>query len=231
VKPIKTKTKASPAPPKPEPATSTDIRQAFEALTTEESERIWQNARNRIYWVGPRAANGRNADDLIGEAFERILDGRREWDKSRIRFAPYLIGVIWSIASEWAGYRERNKKKNLPEFAALESQLTKPDEEGKEISPFDDLATEDLNPEQALAEAQMMAEREAHSKVFMEKIKAEFAEDGMADLVIAGILDDMDGPAIRAILELSEKEFKATIRRIQRHVKKIMEQQNGGQGA
>jgi DNA-directed RNA polymerase specialized sigma24 family protein len=228
---MKTKTKASPLPQKPDPATPGEIKQAFEALTREDSERIWQNARNRIHWIGPHAANGRDADDLIAVAFERILDGTRNWHKGHVGFAPYLIGVIWSIASEWAGYRERNKKKNLPEFASLESQLTKPDEEGREISPFERLATEDLNPEEALAQAVMTAEREAHSKALMEKIEAEFADDGTASLVIAGILEDMDGPAIRTTLELSEKEFKATMRRIQRHVKKIMEQPNGGQGS
>jgi DNA-directed RNA polymerase specialized sigma24 family protein len=226
---IKTKTKASPTPSKSAPATTADIKQAIEALTREDTERIRQSAQNRMYSVGARAANGRDANDLIEEAFERVLDGTRHWYKERVAFTPYLVGVIWSVASEWAGYRNRNKK--LPEFAGLESQLTKTDEEGKEVSPFDGLATTDLTPEQALTHAEEIFERERHSEAFMQRIRAEFADDATASLVIDGILDGLDGPDIRATLELSEKEFKATMRRIQRHVRKLMEQSNGTKGA
>jgi len=41
-----------------------------------------------------------------------------------------------------------------------------------------------------------------------------------------GFQDGMDGPAIRAEFEIPEKEFRTTMRRIQRGVKKIMEQRN-----
>jgi DNA-directed RNA polymerase specialized sigma24 family protein len=221
---IKTKTKASPTLPMAAPATTADFRQAIAALTREDTERIRQSAQNRMYWIGPRAANRRDAGDLINEAFERVLDGTRHWYKERVAFTPFLVGVVWSIASEWAGYRERNKKS--PEFAELESQLTRTDEEGKQSSPFDGLPATSLSPEQALIEAEAISEREKHSEVFMERIKAEFADDISASLVIDGILDGLDGPAIRAILELSDKEYKATMRRIQRHVRKLMEQSN-----
>lgn len=229
LEPMKTKPKVSPATPKPAPATPADIRQAIEALTREDTERIRQTAQNRIYKIGARAANGRDPDDLIEEAFERVLGETRHWYKERVAFTKYLVGVIWSIASEWAGYRERNKK--LPEFAGLESQLTKTDNEGKQVSPFDGLATKDLNPEQALAQAEANAERERHSETFMERIRAEFADDVLASLVIDGLLDDLDAAEIRETLELSDKEFKATMRRIQRHVKTLMEQSNGTKGA
>lgn len=229
LEPMKTKPKASPASSKPAPATPADIRQAIEALTREDTERIRQTAQNRIYKIGARAANGRDADDLIEDALERVLGETRHWYKERVTFTHYLVGVIWSIASEWAGYRERNKK--LPEFAGLESQLTKTDDEGKQVSPFDGLATKDLNPEQALAQAEANAERERHSEAFMERIQAEFANDVPASLVIDGMLDDLDGAEIRATLELSEKEFKATMRRVHRHVKKLTEQSNVTKGA
>src|SRR2546425_1264147 len=149
---MKTKPKPSPTPRTPEPATPGEIKQAIEALTLEDTERIEQSARNRIYRIG-RAANRREAEELIGEAFMRILDGKRHWYKDRIGFTNCLIGVIWSIASEWAGYRERNK--DLPEYASLESELTRTDEEGKIISPFDGLAAPALNPEQARIQAEV----------------------------------------------------------------------------
>jgi hypothetical protein len=224
---MKTKTKASPAPPKPEPAKLADVKHAVEALTREDTERIRQGAQNRIYWIGPYAANGRNAQELVGEAYERILDGRRWWYKERVDFTQYLLGVIRSIASEWAGYHERNKDENLPEFAQLESQLSKIDDDGKEIPPFDYVADTRPSAEQAL----IRADREAEDEALVKEIEARFANDDKATMVILGIEDGMDGPAIRAEFQISEQDYKATMRRIRYGVNKIMEKRNGGQGA
>lgn len=224
---MKTKTKASPGPPKPEPASQADIRDAIDALTREETERIRQSAQNRIYWIGPLAANGRNAGDLVGEAFDRVLDGTRRWYKDRVDFTKYLIGVIWSIANEWARYRERNKDKNLPEFASLESQLSKIDDDGKEIPRFDHVADTRLSAEQGL----LRSEREAEDEMLVKQIEAAFANDDMASILILAIQDGMDGPGIRAEFVLSEQEYKTTMRRIRYGVNKIMEKRNGRQGA
>lgn len=224
---MKTKMKASPAPPKPEPARLDDIRHAVEALTREDTERIRQSAQNRIYWIGPHAGNGRCAEELVNEAYERILDGRRRWYKERVDFTQYVIGVIRSIASEWAGYHERNKDENLPEFAQLESQLSKIGDDRKEIPPFDYVADTGPSVEQAL----IRAEREAEDEALVKEIEARFANDDKAIMVILGIEDGMDGPAIRAEFQISEQDYKATMRRIRYGVDKIMEKRNGGQGA
>lgn len=218
---MKIKQKPSPAPRKPEPATPGEIRQAIEALTREDTERIEQSALNRINRIW-QAANGRSHDDLIQEALVRILDGKRHWYKGNTSFTQCLIGAIWSIASEWAGHRKRNQDE--PEYASLETDLTRTDDEGKLVSPFDGVATAGLNPEQAL----MSTEREAQNKAVVEKIETSFADDEKASILIMGIQDSMDGPAIRAEFEMSEKDYKTTMRRIQRRVKKIMEQPNGG---
>jgi len=224
---MKTKTKASPAPPKPEPAKLADIKHAVEALTREDTERIRQSAQNRIYWIGPYAANGRDAEELVSEAYERILDGRRRWYKERVDFTQYLIGVIRSIASEWAGYHERNRDENLPEFAQLESQLSKIDDDGKEIPRFDNVIDTRPSAEQGL----IRADREAEDEALVKEIEARFANDDKATMVILGIEDGMDGPAIRAEFQISEQDYKATMRRIRYGVNKIMEKRNGGQGA
>src|SRR5882762_115745 len=105
---MKSKTKLSPVPRKPESATPGEIREAIEALAREDTERIGQSALNRINRIW-RAANGRSHDDLIQEALIRILDGKRHWYKNNTSFTQCLIGVIWSIASEWAGHRKRNQ--------------------------------------------------------------------------------------------------------------------------
>lgn len=209
------------------PAKLADIKDAVEALTREDTERIRQSAQNRIYWIGPYAANGRDAEELVSEAYERILDGRRRWYKERVDFTQYLIGVIRSIASEWAGYHERNRDENLPEFAQLESQLSKIDDDGKEIPPFDHVVDTRPSVEQGL----IRADREAEDEALVREIEARFANDDKATMIILGIEDGMDGPAIRAEFQISEQDYKATMRRIRYGVNKIMEKRNGWEGA
>lgn len=225
---MKTKTKTSSAPPKPELATPADIEQALRALALEDTERIRQFAVNRIQRIG-RAANGRSHDDLTQEALIRLLDGRRHWDKASITFTQCFVGVIRSIASEWSGHRKRNE--HLPEYAQLESDLTRTDEEGNDVSPFDRLAEPNLNAEQALIEVEVNAEHEAENKALVQAIEAAFADDDKAAILILGFQDGMDGPSIRAEFGMSEQEFKTTMRRIRYGVNKIMENRNGGQTA
>ena len=216
--------KAKPTPPPPtrksQPATRGEIDQAIKTLTHEDTERIEQAALNRIDRIR-RAANRRSHEDLIQEALTRILDGTRHWYKDRVSFTKCLIGAIWSIASEWAGHRERNKE--LPEYAWLESDLSRTDEEGKTVSPFDGLQEPALNAEEELIDV----EREAENKALVEKIEAAFADGEKASILLMGFQDGMDGPTIRAEFGMSEKEFRTTMRRIQRGVRKMMGQHHG----
>jgi RNA polymerase sigma factor (sigma-70 family) len=221
---MKTKTKTSTAPPKPEPASAADIEQALRALTLEDTERIRQYAANRVHRIR-RAANGRSQDDLMQEGLFRLLDGRRHWDK-RISFTQCFIGIIRSIASEWASHRERNEE--LPEYAHLEADLRKTNDEGRDVSPFDGLAEPSPNAEHSLVWAEVTAEREAENKALVQEIEAAFASDDKAGILILGFQDGMDGPVIRVAFGISEQEFKTTMRRIRYGVNKIMEKRNGG---
>lgn len=216
--------KVKPTPPAPtrksQPATRGEIDEAIKALTQADTERIEQSALNRIYRIR-RAANGRSHRDLIQEAFTRILDGTRQWYKDRVTFTDFLIGAVYSIASEWAGHRERNNE--LPEYALLESVLSKTDEAGKTVSPFDRLREPRLNAE----EERIDTEGEAENKALVEKIEAAFEHDEKASILLMGFQDGMDGPAIRAEFGMSEKEYRTTMRRIQRGVRKTMGEDYG----
>jgi hypothetical protein len=221
--------KPKPTPPLPprksQPATRDEIDEAINALTPEETERIERVALNRIARIR-RAANRRSHEDLIQEASTRILDGTRHWRKdSGITYTKCLIGVIWSIASEWAGHRARNQA--LPDYALLESDLSKTDEEGRTVSPFDGLGEPSLNTEQEMIEADATAEREAENKALVENIETAFADDEKASILLIGFQDGMDGSTIRAEFGMSEKEFRTTMRRIQRGVRKMMDEDHG----
>jgi DNA-directed RNA polymerase specialized sigma24 family protein len=216
--------KVKPTPPAParksQPASRGEIDEAIEALTQADTERIEQSALNRIYRIR-RAANGRSHGDLIQEAFTRILDGTRQWYKDRVSFTDFLIGAVYSIASEWAGHRGRNKE--LPEYALLESVLSKTDEDGKTVSPFDGVREPRLNAEEEMIDA----EGEAENKALVEKIEVAFEHDEKASILLMGFQDGMNGPAIRAEFGMSEKEYRTTMRRIQRGVRKTMGEDYG----
>jgi len=96
-------------------ATSAEIIRAMESLTDEDSERLEQVAINRIVRIGRRAANGRTDEDLLQEAMTRTLERQRHWYPGNVAFVPYLVGVVWSIASEWAGHRDQ--RRNSPTWS------------------------------------------------------------------------------------------------------------------
>lgn len=217
---MKVKPKPPSAAPQPQPAARGEIDHAIEALTEEDTERIEQTALNRIYRIG-RAANGRSHNDLMQEALTRILDGKRQWYKDRVSFPDFLIGAIYSIASEWAGQRERNAED--PDYAALESALSKTDEDQKTISPFDALQDTRLNPEEGL----INAEEEDEKRAKVEEILAAFKEDEKASIILMGFEDGMEGPEIRAEFQMSEKEYRTTMTRIRRRVGKMMGEDHG----
>jgi DNA-directed RNA polymerase specialized sigma24 family protein len=210
------KVKPTPSPARSfQPATRGEIHEAIKALTLEDTERIEQSALNRIHRIF-RAANGRCHSDLIQEAFTRVLDGTRLWDRERVSFTDFLVGAIYSIASEWAGHRKRNKES--PEYASLESTLLRVGEDGKPVSPFDQVREPSLSIEEEIVDA----EAEAENRGVLEKIEAAFEKDEKASIVLMGFQDGMDGPAIRAEFGISDKEYRATMRRIQRGARKMM---------
>lgn len=208
---------AVPKAPPAKAATQAEIIQAIEALTPEDTERLEQVAKNRIIRIGRRATNLRAEKDLIQEAMTRILEGRRQWCPQNAKFVPFLVGVIWSIASEWAGHRKRNV--DSPEYAVAESQITKEDEEGNPLSPFTGLKTPDPNIEHQMIDA----ENEAERKALADAIEKHFEQDEDASYVLMGWQDGMDGPPIQKEFGFSEKTYRAIVRRIKRNSRKIVE--------
>ncbi len=202
-------------------ATPAEIVHAVEVLTDEDSERLEQVAINRIVRIGRRAANGRTHEDLLHEAMTRILEGQRQWYPENVKFVPYLVGVIWSIASEWAGHRKRNP--DLPEYAVLESQITKENEDGNPLSPFPGLKIAEPNIEEQMVDAEIEAER----KALADAIEGHFVQDENAAYVLMGWQDGMDGPAIQREFGFSETTYRTIVRRIKRNSRKIVEERYG----
>jgi DNA-directed RNA polymerase specialized sigma24 family protein len=59
-------------------------------------------------------------EDLLHEAYMRVLDGRREWPRS-VAVVPFLAGVMRSIAWDWQAER-RNEGGELVDDIGYEDQ-------------------------------------------------------------------------------------------------------------
>ena len=206
----------------PRAATIAEIKEAIEALSEVDSERLHQIAINRIVRIGRCAANGRTSDDLLQEALWRILNQSRKWHPERAPFVQFVIGVVFSVASEWAAHRKRNL--DTPDYAKLESEAAQEDEDGSLLSPFAALAGSTLDPESNLT----AAEAEAEQSALVREMEQQFADDENAVCVLMGWEDGMDGPAIRREFGFSEKLYETTVRRIKRQSRKILEKRNAG---
>jgi RNA polymerase sigma factor (sigma-70 family) len=196
----------------PRMATPDEVHRALASLSEADLVRLAAYAQNRISAIGPFAAHGRDRDDLLQEAATRLLDGRRNWYPERVDIVKYLIRVIESIASEWASHRKRNR--SSPEYASLESEVSKKDDEGQLISPFAAVPAAGSNVEEQIID-------DAESKALADEIEKEFADDEPAGLVLLAWQSGMKGPQIQKDLGWTETEYRTTVRRIQRRAQKI----------
>lgn len=202
-------------------ATAHQISREIEVLAEYDYVRLKVYAQNRIFRIGPHAANGRTGDDLLQEAVIRLLDGTRHWDPENVDIAKCLIGTMRSIASAWAAHRKRNAAR--PEYAAIESEWAKKGESENHSSPFDMVKADGLNTEERAIEKDNEAER----KTLADEIEASCAGDQAASMVIVRVQSGMDGPAIQKDLGWTPSEYRATVRRIQRRAYKITENHHG----
>lgn len=72
-----------------------EVRRALDRLRPADILRLSLLAQ---HWA--RGLGRRDADDLLNEAFDRILSGRRPWP-SDLATPPFFNGVMRSIASQW----------------------------------------------------------------------------------------------------------------------------------
>jgi DNA-directed RNA polymerase specialized sigma24 family protein len=72
-----------------------EVRRALDRLRPAEIVRLSLLAR---HWAS--GLRQRDADDLINEAFDRVLSGRRPWPRD-IAMPAFLNGVMRSITSQW----------------------------------------------------------------------------------------------------------------------------------
>jgi DNA-directed RNA polymerase specialized sigma24 family protein len=139
-------------------------------------------------------------EDLLQEAFARALDGSRNCPRG-VDVLRFLDGAMRSIASDTIKTLGRR-----PELHALPPLAD------------DGSLTVDLPDYRPTAEEQL-----ADAQDFEEKRRAilnVFADDETAQIIVEGIMEEMDGEELRALTELDNTAFASKRRLIRRRIDK-----------
>src|SRR5262249_15875407 len=128
-----------------------------------------------------------DADDLLQEAFQRALDGTRNCTRS-LNIVHFLVGVMRSIAYDWRKARKRRPKVSpVTRTGALEDVVVQ-------------VRDNNLVAEELLARSGEAARQK-------EAILALFADDNVAQRMLEGIMDGVEGAELRSLTGLSETQF------------------------
>ena len=94
--------------PNPPIESGSPTRVAIEALFSNKTEkkRLYSYAHWRALPI-QETVHHSDADDLVNEAIQRTLDGRREWNAAARTMFQHLLWCVSSIADEW--YKEMKK--------------------------------------------------------------------------------------------------------------------------
>jgi DNA-directed RNA polymerase specialized sigma24 family protein len=146
-----------------------------------------------------------DAEDLLQEAFERALEGSRQCSRT-LDIVLFLVGVMRSIASDW-----RKARRRRPEMS-----LVSPTGSLQEVAIK--VRDERLGPDEWLASAQ-------EANCLRQTIFALFADDGVAQRMLEGIMDGIAGEELRSLTQLNQTQFESKRRLIRRRIDKAFPQE------
>jgi len=181
--------------------TPDEINAAVETLSGTEWYRLRKFADAHILLLGEKAGD-RRGPDLLNTAFERLLDGSRTWDKTKVGFMGLLYGAMRSIANSWL-----RKKVTPTEAPVLASALVKEDEDGNLSDPAEDF--ESQSPD----DATMLVYRTT-----LDQINKVCADDEEIQMVLEGFRDGLDPSGIRELWGFSQTKYNAIVRRMRRRL-------------
>lgn len=166
-----------------------ELRAAIDAFTDLDWERAEKIA---AIWAWRR---GVESDDLLQTAIERILAGNRRCPVE-VPMMTFLSETMRSISSDDAKARSRRREIHL---VTADGELI--------VDPPDDGATP--------AEAAEDAEERVLGRARLLDL---FEDDLVAQTIVEGIMDGMEGEELRALTELDLKGFASKRRLIKRRI-------------
>ncbi len=194
-----------------------EVRRAMEALGTPGGRetpmsRAWRRLRTaardsvRRYRLDDPA---RNAEDLLQEAFLRLLAGDRSWRRG-VDFDYQVARVMDSIASDW-----RRRGGLRPEIC--EAGLDPPDDEGDE----DDVAASVLEtPSPGPTVEDRLVVREELLKMVKKVAVGRFGDDPETLEVLEYFRLGLDRGEMQESTQMPEPRLAAAIRRVRRRAKR-----------
>jgi hypothetical protein len=128
--------------PEEQAATPDEIREAVDSLSKADWYRLRKFAEYYIFLLSDKAGD-RGGSDLLNEAFKRLLERSRKWDKTKVDFMGFLFGAMESIADSW-----QRKKVTPTEAPILASSLVTNNEEGELSDPAEQFQSANVNQDQ-----------------------------------------------------------------------------------
>lgn len=153
-----------------------------------------------------------DADDLVQEAIFRTTSGQRTW-KVGVDIVRHLHKVMHSIVDSWRKSAERRAlsgQGEVRESDIREAEAGPEDDDVVDYTPVSNAPSPEPGTARALIGMQDIRAFEAH-----------FAKDEVAGAVIHGMWAQMKGPEIKERWNLTEKQYRAAVRRIRRHANRI----------
>lgn len=183
-------------------ASRAEIEAAIAELSAADAERLRRGAVLRA--VGLKGLGlGVCGDDLLQEAMELALAGKRPWPKG-VRFVAYLLQLVRNIS----GHLARRAK----------SRLGIPVKEQAEVE-----VAMSGDPDCLVPTAIPDPERLAAAREQIGQVKGRFAKDETVSLIIEGWETDMAGPDIKRELQLSQNDFETAVTRLRRGARSLEE--------
>ncbi len=176
-------------------ATEAEITDALKSLSPTDMSKVEQFASFRAWALAGRGLSV-DGEDLLHEAMERTLSGKRRWSK-RVEFVDHLIGAVRSISSHAA-----KKLQHAPVVSLSPPSLDSDDEER---TPWWDLESMMPDPERIVS-----------ARLQLEEITATFANSERILLIVDGMETGMTGPEIQNDLQLSATEYNTAVKQMRR---------------
>ena len=193
-----------------------EIDRAISALSDADLNRLRTAARVWIRVSGLDAVAA-DADDLVSEAIFRTVSGHRSW-RVGVDFVHHLRIVTKSILDSWRKSAARRAAAGAAEVRETELPETEVDpsvEEAEPSSPLLDAPSPEPGVERVIVGQQDWRAWEAR-----------FAGDEGASAVLSGIFYEMTGPQVQERFGMTEKQYRAAVRRVRR----CADRQGGGRG-
>lgn len=190
-------------------ATQEEVFAALVSLTPDELRQLDYMARKRAF--GTIYATGQA---IFGEAVERALDLRRKWYPAQKSFMRFLINTMGSLSSN---DRKGFHNKNIANVSALATGDDEVDVDAF-LSSIDTLTVNSVEDELVRAEEKAALLRD------YDALFAHFADDEEVWTILVAMEQGLIGIAIKEYCNLSDTQYVAARKRLNRGVAKLKSQ-------